>query len=71
MGEDAGDGLGRDARVAEVDEAGGAEAVEEGVCGVLFGGWGVGVEEGGEIDELGGVRILCCSDGGAGGGVLG
>lgn len=38
--------------VREVDEAGGLEAVEEGLGGVeAFGG--AAVEEGGEVDELG------------------
>ena len=53
MREGGGDGGGGDAVVFEVDEAGGLEAGEDGAGGGGFGVW-VAVEEGGEVDKLGG-----------------
>jgi hypothetical protein len=50
--EDGGDGRGGDGVVGEVDEAGGLEAGEDGLGGLLFLGGGA-AEEGGEVDELG------------------
>lgn len=53
VGEDAGEEGGRDRVVEEVDEAGGAEGVEDGGGGLE--GWGGDCgweEEGGEVDQL-------------------